>query len=116
MATSRTTSTRRGLGRACTAITLIALSGLGATTNSPAPDPAGPTATAPDFQEPVGSTHDYDQVVIALGPGSLVLNVEGKAPVTRWQRGDVQFIGRGVKHQAKNTGGKPVDFIIVAIR
>jgi quercetin dioxygenase-like cupin family protein len=73
------------------------------------------TATAPDFQEPVGSTHDYDQVVIALGPGNLVLDVEGKAPVTRWQRGDVQFIGRGVKHQAKNTG-KPFDVIIVAIR
>jgi beta-alanine degradation protein BauB len=72
--------------------------------------------TAPDFQEPAGSTHEYDQVVIALGPGSLRLDVEGKAPVTSWQRGDVQFIGRGVKHQAKNTGGKPFDVIIVAVR
>ena len=49
-------------------------------------------------------------------PGSLTLVVEGKTPVTKWQRGDVQFIGRGVKHSAKNTGGKPVEVIIVAIR
>jgi hypothetical protein len=28
----------------------------------------------------------------------------------------VQFIGRGVPHQATNTGGKPVDFVIVAIK
>ena len=72
--------------------------------------------TAPDFAEPAGSTHDYDQVVIALGPGSLTLDVDGQPAVTRWQRGDVRFIGRGVKHQAKNTGGKPFDVIIVAIR
>ena len=71
---------------------------------------------APDFQEDAGSTHEYDQVVIALGAADMSLMVDGKAPVTRWQRGDVQFIGRGIKHQAKNTGGKPVDFIIVAIR
>jgi quercetin dioxygenase-like cupin family protein len=74
------------------------------------------TTAAPDFEEAAGSTHEYDQVVIALGPADMSLMVDGKAPVTRWQRGDVQFIGRGVKHQAKNTGGKPVDFIIVAIR
>jgi beta-alanine degradation protein BauB len=73
-------------------------------------------ATAPDFAEAAGSTHDYDQVVIALGPGSLTLEVEGQPAMTRWQRGDVRFIGRGVKHQAKNTGGKPFDVIIVSIR
>ena len=74
------------------------------------------TTAAPDFEEAAGSTHEYDQVVIALGPADMSLMVDGKAPVTKWQRGDVQFIGCGVKHQAKNTGGKPVDFIIVAIR
>jgi len=74
------------------------------------------TTAAPDFHEAAGSTHEYDQVVIALGPSDLSLAVEGKAPVTKWQRGDVQFIGRGTKHEAKNTGGKPVDFIIVSIR
>jgi len=74
------------------------------------------TTTAPDFQEPAGTTHDYDQVVIALGPGEINLVVDGQAPVTKWQRGDVHFVGRGVKHSSKNTGGKPADVIIVAIR
>jgi quercetin dioxygenase-like cupin family protein len=74
------------------------------------------TTTAPDFQEPAGSTHEYDQVVIALGAAELSLAVEGQAPVTKWQRGDVQFIARGAKHQSKNTGGKPVDVIIVAVK
>jgi hypothetical protein len=32
------------------------------------------------------------------------------------RRGDVQFIGRGVKHESKNAGGKPIDFIVIAIR
>ena len=73
-------------------------------------------AAGPDFHEPAGSTHEFDQVVIALGAAEMSLAVEGKAPVTRWKRGDVQFIGRGVKHEAKNTGGKPVEFAIVAIR
>jgi oxalate decarboxylase/phosphoglucose isomerase-like protein (cupin superfamily) len=46
----------------------------------------------------------------------MSLAVDGKAPVTKWQRGDVQFIGRGVKHESKNTSGKPIEFIIVAIK
>ena len=74
------------------------------------------TTAAPDFQEPAGTTHDYDQVVIALGEADISLKVEGKAPVTKWHRGDVQFIGRGEKHESKNVGGKPLDYIIVAIR
>ena len=74
------------------------------------------TTAAPDFQEPAGTTHEYDQVVIALGSADISLQVEGKPPVTKWQRGDVQFIGRGEKHEAKNVGGKPLDYIIVAIR
>jgi quercetin dioxygenase-like cupin family protein len=73
-------------------------------------------STGPDFAEPAGSTHEYDQVVIALGAAEMSLAVEGKPTVTKWQRGDVQFIGRGVKHESKNTGGKPLEFIIVAIR
>ena len=34
----------------------------------------------------------------------------------RWARGDVQFIGRDAGHETKNAGGKPVDFVIVAIK
>ena len=82
----------------------------------------GPRAAAyrstasPTFAEPAGSKHDFDQVVIALGPSPLSLSIDGKPAKTTWARGDVQFIGRGVAHEAKNTGGKPGDMIIVAIK
>ena len=71
----------------------------------------GPRATAyrstasATFAEPAGSKHDFDQVVIALGPSPLALSIDGKPAKTTWARGDVQFIGRGVAHEAKNTGG-----------
>jgi quercetin dioxygenase-like cupin family protein len=68
------------------------------------------------FQEPAGSKHDYDQVVIALGPSKMSLSIDGKPAKTTWERGDVQFIGRGVPHEAKNASGKPVDYAIVAIK
>jgi quercetin dioxygenase-like cupin family protein len=71
---------------------------------------------AADFSEPAGTKHDFDQVVIALGSAQLSLSIDGKPAKTTWARGDVQFIGRGVPHESKNTGGKPVDMIIVAIK
>jgi oxalate decarboxylase/phosphoglucose isomerase-like protein (cupin superfamily) len=74
------------------------------------------TTAAADFHEAAGTTHDYDQVVISLGANDMSLAVEGKPVVTKWQRGTAQFIGRGVKHESKNTSGRPIDFVIVAIR
>jgi quercetin dioxygenase-like cupin family protein len=74
------------------------------------------TTASPTFAEPAGSKHDFDQVVIALGDSQLSLAIDGKPAKTKWARGDVQFIGRGVAHEAKNTGGKPVDMVVVAIR
>jgi oxalate decarboxylase/phosphoglucose isomerase-like protein (cupin superfamily) len=74
------------------------------------------STAAPTFAEPAGTKHDFDQVVIALGPAQLSLSIDGKPAKTTWARGDVQFIGRGVAHESKNTGGKPVDMIIVAIK
>jgi quercetin dioxygenase-like cupin family protein len=74
------------------------------------------TTAAPTFQEPAGSKHDFDQVVIALGPAQMTLAIDGKPAKTTWARGDAQFVGRGVPHEARNISGKPVDFIIVAIR
>jgi len=82
----------------------------------------GPRAMAyrntadPTFSEPAGSKHDYDQIVIALGPSQMSLSVDGKPAKTTWARGDVQFIGRGVAHESKNASGKPVDFVIVAVK
>jgi len=74
------------------------------------------TTAAPEFHEDAGTTHAYDQVVIALGNADLSLSIDGKPPITHWKRGDVQFIGRGVKHESKNTSGKPIEFVIVAIK
>ena len=82
----------------------------------------GPRAMAyrstadPRFPEPAGSKHDYDQVVIALSSAQMSLAIDGKPAKTTWAPGDVQFIGRGVPHESKNTSGKPVDFVIVAIK
>ena len=74
-------------------------------------------ATAePAFTEPAGSKHEFDQVVIALGPATMSLAIDGKPAKTTWKRGDVQFIGRGVPHESKNAGSKPVDFVIVAVK
>lgn len=70
---------------------------------------------SPNFHEPAGSTHDFDQVVIALGTGDVSVNVEGKVK-SQWKRGEVLFIGRGMKHESKNTSGKPLDIITVAIK
>ena len=75
------------------------------------------STASPDFSEPAGSKHDFDQVVIALGAAPLSLSIDGKPAKTSWKRGDVQFIGRGVAHESKNTGGKASsDMIIVAIK
>ena len=82
----------------------------------------GPRATAyrstasATFAEPAGTTHEFDQVVIALGSAQLSLSIDGKPAKTTWARGDAQFIGRGVPHESKNTGGKPVDMVVVAIK
>ena len=70
----------------------------------------------PTFEEPAGTKHEFDQVVISLDASQMSLTLEGKPAKTAWKRGDVVFIPRGVGHQAKNTGGKPVDFVIVAIK
>lgn len=70
----------------------------------------------PSFQEPAGSKHEYDQVVIALAPSEISLSIDGKPAKSSWSRGDAQFIGRGTPHESKNAGGKPVDFIIVGIK
>ena len=45
----------------------------------------------------------------------MSVNVEGKAKTT-WKRGDALFIGRGMKHESKNSSGKPLDVIIVAVK
>jgi quercetin dioxygenase-like cupin family protein len=66
------------------------------------------------FSEPAGTTHAYDQVLVALGDAELSLTVDGKTTST-WKRGDVAFIGRNVRHESKNAG-KAGDFVIVAIK
>ena len=74
------------------------------------------TTAGPDFAEPAGTKHDFDQVVIAMAPAAISLSIDGKPAKSTWKRGDVEFIGRGVPHEAKNTGGTPVEMMIVAIK
>ena len=52
------------------------------------------------FQEAAGTTHPYDQVVIALASGDIALTMDGKT-TSKWKRGDVRLIGRGVPHETK---------------
>jgi hypothetical protein len=51
-----------------------------------------------------------------MGANDLSLAIDGKPAVTKWQRGTVQFIGRGVKHESKNLSSHPTAFVIVAIK
>ena len=74
------------------------------------------STTTPSFVEPAGTTHEFDQVVIGLGAGQVSVAIEGKPAKTTWARGDVLFIGRGMKHETRNTGGKPLDVILIAIK
>jgi uncharacterized RmlC-like cupin family protein len=82
----------------------------------------GPRAIAyrstlsPTFTEAPGTKHEFDQVVIALGPSQMSLAINGKPAKTTWKRGDVEFVGRGIPHEGKNLGKTPVDVIIVAIK
>jgi hypothetical protein len=46
----------------------------------------------------------------------MSLSADGKPAKTTWARGDVQFIGRGVAYEARNTGDKVVDMVIVVIK
>jgi quercetin dioxygenase-like cupin family protein len=73
------------------------------------------TATS-SFSEPAGSKHDFDQVVVALGPLPVSLSIEGKPAKTSWARGEAVFIGRGTAHESKNTGGKAAESVIVFIK
>jgi quercetin dioxygenase-like cupin family protein len=68
----------------------------------------------PSFREPAGSTHEFDQVVIPLGPGDNSLTVDGKTTAS-WKKGDVALIGRGVPHES-HAGKMRGDFIIVAVK
>lgn len=67
------------------------------------------------FKEAPGTTHDYDQVVIALAPATFTIEVGGKTTTT-WKRGDAVFIGRGQPHQSHSAGTAAADFVIVAIK
>lgn len=71
---------------------------------------------APTFQEPAGSKHDYDQVIVSLGSSQMSLSIDGMPAKTTWARGDAVFVPRGVAHESKNASGKPIEFVIVAIR
>lgn len=104
-------------GTAGTAVLPPARSGLDATTLLDNARVRVVRATAePTFVEPAGSKHDYDQVVIPLAATTgMSVTVDGRTK-SEWKSGEVLFIGRGVGHESKNTGGKPIEFVIVAVK
>jgi quercetin dioxygenase-like cupin family protein len=81
---------------------------------NPRADAVKITADA-SFKEAPATTHDYDQVLIALGPTTISLEIGGKT-TTSMKRGEVAFIGRGQPHQAQNVSGKPQDLVVVLIK
>lgn len=81
---------------------------------NPRADAVKITADA-SFKEAPATTHDYDQVLIALGPTTISLEIGGKT-TTSMKRGEAAFIGRGQPHQAQNVSGKPQELVVVAIK
>ncbi len=116
------------VGTAGLEVVIIELKGTPGTAQLPSTRPGMKTATLlddprvkamrvsiePSFKEPAGSTHEYDQVVVSLGPGDVALAMQGKTTST-WKRGDVALIGRGVAHET-TAGTQGGDLVIVAIR
>ena len=64
------------------------------------------------FNEPAGSKHDYDQVVIAL-KHKMPLSIDGK-PAKPRGRAATQFIGRGAR--VEEYGRQAGEYIIVLIK
>ena len=60
-------------------------------------------------------THGSDTIVVHLSGGEIEDTADGKTVVNRWQRGDVEFEGRGTSHSARNAGGA-VDVVLVALK
>jgi quercetin dioxygenase-like cupin family protein len=73
-------------------------------------------AAEPTSEEAAGTTHEFDQVVIALAPTEVSLTVDGQAPKTSWARGDVAFIPRNTGHASKNLSGMAADYVLVMIK
>jgi quercetin dioxygenase-like cupin family protein len=60
-------------------------------------------------------THASDTVVVHLSGGAIEDTANGKTVVNRWQRGDVEFEGRGSSHSARNVGAA-VDVVLVVLK
>ena len=60
-------------------------------------------------------SHGSDTIVVHLSGGEIEDTADGKTVVNRWQRGDVEFEGRGTSHSARNAGGA-VDVVLVALK
>ena len=82
----------------------------------------GPYATAyrvtaaPGFKEPLGTTHEFAQVSVVLGPMDMWLSLDGKPAITSWKRGDVALFAHKEPHESRNTGSTPQSFILVAVK
>jgi hypothetical protein len=60
-------------------------------------------------------THGSDTLVVHLSGGTIEDTANGKTAVNRWNRGDIEFEGRGSSHSARNIGAA-VDVVLVALK
>jgi hypothetical protein len=80
---------------------------------NPKPDAIRATADT-GFSEPGGDNARLRSGDRRAGRRPVCLTADGKTTNT-WKQGYLAFIGRNVRHESKNAG-KPVDFVIVAIK
>ena len=57
--------------------------------------------TEASFEEPAGSVHDYDAVVVPMTDSAATLTIGGKAVTMK--KGDAYLISRGAAHAVKST-------------
>ena len=60
-------------------------------------------------------THGSHTIVVHLSGGSIEDTANGVTTVNEWQRGDVEWEGKGSSHEARNLGD-PVDVILVVLK
>ncbi len=60
-------------------------------------------------------THGSHTIVVHLSGGSIEDTAAGVTTVHEWQRGDVEWEGKGSSHEARNLAG-PVEVVLVVLK
>jgi len=63
------------------------------------------------YEEPAGSKHEYDAVVVPMTDGAATMTLDGKTMAMK--KGEAYLIGRGVSHSVKATA--PAESVVIYI-